>query len=240
MSIANELSRLLQAKSDLATAITNKGVTVPANATLDDYAALVDSIQTGGGTLPYDAEIEYLESTGAQWIDTGIKSWNTSIIIETEMAFTDLTVQRMLEGAGDGFYYGLNNNRYELYYNAYWGTADTNYHIFKKSLSRSSSSSSTCHIETYIDGTSRYSSNSNYASTAVKNNVFIFANSNGSVGILQMKCRKKYFIISVDGFTVFYGIPVRKGTTGYLYDKISGELFGNDGSDSFVLGPDVT
>ena len=229
MSIASELSRLLQAKSDLAASIENKGVTVPAATTIDGYAALVDQIQQGGSSLPYDAEIEYLESTGAQWIDTGIKSWNTSIIIETEMAFTDLTVQRMIEGAGDAFYYGLNNNRYELYYNAYWGTADTNYHIFKKSLSRSSSSSSTCHIETY-----------NYASTAVNNNVFIFANSNGSVGVLQMKCRKKYFIISVDGFTVFYGIPVRKGTTGYLYDKIGGELFGNSGTGSFTLGPDLT
>lgn len=41
MSIASELSRLLQAKSDLATSITNKGVTVPAAATLDDYAALL-------------------------------------------------------------------------------------------------------------------------------------------------------------------------------------------------------
>ena len=45
MSIASELNRLLQAKSDLATAIANKGETVPANATMDDYAALVDSIK---------------------------------------------------------------------------------------------------------------------------------------------------------------------------------------------------
>ena len=66
MSIVSEITRLQTAKSDLATSIANKGVTVPANATLDDYAALVDSIQTGGGgsTLPYDAEVEYLESTG--------------------------------------------------------------------------------------------------------------------------------------------------------------------------------
>lgn len=49
MSIASEITRLQTAKSDLATSIANKGVTVPANATLDDYAALVDSIQTGGG-----------------------------------------------------------------------------------------------------------------------------------------------------------------------------------------------
>ena len=36
-------------------------------------------------------------------------------------------------------------------------------------------------------------------------------------------------------------IPVRVGTTGYMYDKVSGELFGNAaGSGSFTLGDDVT
>lgn len=33
--------------------------------------------------------------------------------------------------------------------------------------------------------------------------------------------------------------PVRKGTTGYMYDKVSGRLFGNQGTGEFVLGPDV-
>ena len=47
MSIASELSRIQQAKSDLATSIENKGVTVPSATTLDGYAALVDSIPSG-------------------------------------------------------------------------------------------------------------------------------------------------------------------------------------------------
>lgn len=33
-------------------------------------------------------------------------------------------------------------------------------------------------------------------------------------------------------------IPVRVGTTGYMYDRVSGQLFGNDGSGDFVLGND--
>lgn len=49
MSIASEITRLQTAKSDLATSIANKGVTVPAATTIDGYAVLVDSIQTGGG-----------------------------------------------------------------------------------------------------------------------------------------------------------------------------------------------
>lgn len=49
MSIASEITRLQNAKTALATSIGNKGVSVPASTKLDGYAALVDSIQTGGG-----------------------------------------------------------------------------------------------------------------------------------------------------------------------------------------------
>lgn len=49
MSIQSEVSRLETAKSALASAITAKGVTVPAGAKLDAYAPLVEQIQTGGG-----------------------------------------------------------------------------------------------------------------------------------------------------------------------------------------------
>lgn len=47
MSIASEISRLQQAKEDLATAIGNKGVTVSVSATLDEFADYVDDIVTG-------------------------------------------------------------------------------------------------------------------------------------------------------------------------------------------------
>lgn len=34
-------------------------------------------------------------------------------------------------------------------------------------------------------------------------------------------------------------IAVRVGEVGYMYDQISGERFGNAGSGSFILGPDI-
>ena len=34
-------------------------------------------------------------------------------------------------------------------------------------------------------------------------------------------------------------IPVRVGNVGYMFDRVSGQLFGNSGTGSFVLGPDV-
>lgn len=47
------------------------------------------------------------------------------------------------------------------------------------------------------------------------------------------------FKITVGNSVVHDFIPVRKGTVGYMYDKISGTLYGNNGSGSFILGPDI-
>ena len=47
MSVHSEITRLATAKSDISTAITNKGVTVPSGTKLDGMAALIDSISGG-------------------------------------------------------------------------------------------------------------------------------------------------------------------------------------------------
>lgn len=49
MSIASEIQRLSGVRSDIFTSITNKGVDVPATATLSSCPTLIDSIPTGGG-----------------------------------------------------------------------------------------------------------------------------------------------------------------------------------------------
>lgn len=49
MSVQSEITRLANAKTALATAIEGKGVTVPEGTKLDGMAALVESIEAGGG-----------------------------------------------------------------------------------------------------------------------------------------------------------------------------------------------
>ena len=49
MSIANELNRIISAKSDIRDAIIAKGVSVPSAATIDSYADYVSQISGGGG-----------------------------------------------------------------------------------------------------------------------------------------------------------------------------------------------
>lgn len=63
MSIASEITRLYGVRSDIFTAITNKGVTVPSDSQLDDAPTLIASISGGGGggayTLDYTNPNQY-------------------------------------------------------------------------------------------------------------------------------------------------------------------------------------
>lgn len=53
-TIAQELTRIQNAKAGLKTSIENKGVQVPANTLIDGYPALVDQISGGGGGNVFD------------------------------------------------------------------------------------------------------------------------------------------------------------------------------------------
>ena len=50
MSIADQITRLSNAKAAIKTSIENKGITVSDTAKLDAYPALIDSIEAGGGS----------------------------------------------------------------------------------------------------------------------------------------------------------------------------------------------
>ena len=72
MSIQTELTRITNAKSAIKTAIEGKGVTVPDGTLLDGMAALIESIQAGGGT-----------TYGAYTPSEELSIYNKDIVIET-------------------------------------------------------------------------------------------------------------------------------------------------------------
>ena len=45
--------------------------------------------------------------------------------------------------------------------------------------------------------------------------------------------------INHNGVRIYDMIAVRIGSVGYMFDRVSGELFGNIGTGSFILGPDI-
>ena len=63
MSIQTELTRLTNAKAAIKTAIEGKGVTVPDGTMLDGMAALIESIEAGGGNFSVETgSITFAES----------------------------------------------------------------------------------------------------------------------------------------------------------------------------------
>ena len=67
MSIQTELTRITNAKAAIKTAIEGKGVTVPNGTLLDGMAALIESIEAGGGMETiFDKKWEYGSITPAE------------------------------------------------------------------------------------------------------------------------------------------------------------------------------
>ena len=70
-----------------------------------------------------------------------------------------------------------------------------------------------------------------------------FANNTTTSSLDSRKAKIKIYscgIKDTNGNYRFKGKPVRVGTTGYLYDSVSGNLFGNEGTGDFILGNDKT
>ena len=190
----------------------------------------------GGIPLPYDAEIEYLQSTGTSgfYIDTliGKPSPFNSVMIETEVEFVS-TTSRQIHGALNSLYFGVNNNRWEIAYLRYKNGADTNKHILSKSLTVSSNRA---YYVFTLDGTLADTYNSSYVESDFNNNIGIFNyEASSTTGWYAKIYGEKIYLNEV---LVRDFIPVRVGTIGYMYDKVSGQLFGNSGTGDFILGPD--
>lgn len=65
-----------------------------------------------------ERRVEYLESTGTQYIDTGIKSEQKDIIFEMEVQFTQTSSNRQLFGGNYGYWFGIDETGQYHYSNS--------------------------------------------------------------------------------------------------------------------------
>ena len=190
--------------------------------------------------LPYDAEVEYLESTGTQYIDTGI-ACNT----DTDVLQVTFSISSFVSFCGvAGYRVGASDHNFAIGYN---GTnvmsADCNNSNYANSRAQISDAVANTDYTIIISRQGRYiyKGNSLVESNTITSDIFttgdiyIFA-VNGIQNYSQI--RVKSVQIKRNGEEYMTLIPVRKGNTGYLYDKVSGRLFGNQGTGSFIVGPD--
>ena len=205
-----------------------------------DYGGKFDTFSVA---VAYDAQVEYLESTGTQYIDTGIIG-DQDLRCEIEWMFH---VSSMASGSGRvvGSRFSSSSRQFEI--GTYNGQAVNSTTIFFGYGSVFYNSDASPEIGTWhtavldknectLDGITYATPSASTFTTP--NNIKLFGfDQNGTMGYgkLRMKSVKLYS----NGVLSRYFIPVRCGTTGYMYDRVSGTLFGNDGTGDFVVGADV-
>lgn len=209
-------------------------------------AYLGDELVWGGSSpvLPYDAEVEWICSDGETYIDTGVKPSNT-VRFEIVMDIPELTTGIWPFGAWTSSSAG----KMCLFYNK--DTKQWRWHFGNTSTAKTEAitvgrytfdnhSASAARILNVKHGstTTSYTNTSNTFTGA--NNIFLFALNTGTSSANKHADEKLVSAKFWSGSTLIRDyIPVRVGQVGYLYDKVSGELFGNSGSGSFTLGSDV-
>lgn len=176
--------------------------------------------------LPYDAEVEYLESTGTQYIDTGIKlfdvapvSFDINIVafVETGQVPNACILNAMKEVSPyPGVVIRVNSN------------------IIQRSGAGGGANIGRCGELTRID----VSANNVNSQHSVNTTIFAGLDGNGNP---WRYCKLKLYscILIKNGNIVFNAKPVRVGQVGYLYDTVSKQLFGNNGTGNFIVGNDI-
>lgn len=193
-------------------------------------------------TVPYDSEVEYLESTGIQYINTEVipkSKYRAICVYQTTYNSTSsvyaLFGSRTSVNANDKFcVFVPKNSQDRSYY--------VQYANIKNPLSIVQNANDIHTVElgedSYLDGRLIQSTRTTFRGT-YKISLFVVNNGNtfdNRCFIGKIFSFKLYNELNV---LIFDGIPVRVGSVGYMYDKVTGKLFGNKGTGNFILGPDV-
>lgn len=188
-----------------------------------------------GKRLPYDAELEYLQSTGTQWIDIDASKVATASRYVCSGQYMVGSNQAMIWSHGYrgvrvyGAKIGFVTGRYQ--------TADTTV-SFNVQCTSHFDASTLKGILYSGDGTEL--ANVDLGTSSASGVLRLFAASPTATGYVASSSRISTMqVYDSSGDILLDLIPVRKGTVGYMYDRVSGELFGNAGTGDFVLGPDV-
>lgn len=204
-------------------------------------AYLGSELVWGGSSpaLPYDAEVAYLQSSGTQYINLPM-SVAKSKYFEVDMYFWPIY---------------KNNNTFAVMSSNPYAQFQLTFYSYNSSTGKVTYASRIGNVTTsgawsgvvgrenhYILSTEGRTSD---AGTYTALSRPLTANITGFrlFGGYQNASRYPIALHKVKitaGTTVLYNlVSVRKDDVGYMYDTISRELFGNDGTGSFTLGSDV-
>ena len=180
-----------------------------------------------GKSLPYDAEIEYLEDDGASFVRITLPFKNTWSWFVDFMRLHNSTTYTAIVTS-----YPYKVAFFTRSEGAVWTNGNENrINIIVPQNLRVQVEANQTQINYSWGGRNTMSAPSAYQLTYF----FLFSTSTTAFHQHRLYGAK---IKDNDNKLVMDLIPVRKGNVGYMYDKISGQLFGNNGTGNFILGAD--
>ncbi len=236
MSIASKLQKL---ETDIANAynkIAEKGGTIPQNKNTNNLADAIESL------FAY-TELEYIESTGTQYIDTGIiPNLNTRIKAEFNYGQAPSSSQ-IIFGCKN-----VSSNYYQIYKNISGNDTFISIGFGIDNVNNSTTVTKNFENKNIILDINKndFSINNESYSYRVNptsdgfNSLGIFARHNPSDWSLASAIKLYNFKIYNNNSLVRYFIPVKdKNNVVCLYDKVSKTFFYNQGTGDFIAGPEV-
>jgi hypothetical protein len=214
----------------------------------------------GGKRKPYDAVVEYLESTGTQWIDTGYKStpysrWEVDFksnkllgkVFQSIIGGQDNTSFNRLSGiivSDNTQFRVVVTTAYNLQngiLNGIFFDANIDFYNVYDSQIRHLYGIDVKNRKSYVDNKEITGSDGNCFTNY---NVALLArNSSGTISNFASGLLYGFKHWENDELVQHF-IPVRftnenGETEGAMYDRVSGQLFRNAGTGAFVLGSDL-
>ena len=194
-------------------------------------------------TRPYATRLEYIESTGSQWINTQVRG-KVGVEAEIDVAcvtMNDNTILGCRKDSGNTRFFVVHwaNSKwgYGLETFTYWSpSADivtgTRYHVLNTIKSGEQSS--------YVNNTQKGTIGTKSSSLDTGLDMYLFAaNMYGSAG-QQAKARIYSAKIWLDGELKRDFVPCKdENGVACLYDLVSGDYFRNGGSGSFAAGAEI-
>ena len=113
MAISDELNRIIQAKAGIRSALAEKGLTIGDSSTLDEYPALIQEMETGGGGSSADTQtlIDMIENDITSIvIPSGVKQIG-GYAFENRKFLTDVTIPENVSIIGPGAFLGCSKLR---------------------------------------------------------------------------------------------------------------------------------
>lgn len=195
-------------------------------------------------SLPYDAEVEYLQSDGTAYIDTGILTKSTlTFVIELYMPQSASSVWpfggRVSASSGNvAVNYRADTNKWR------WRYAGRNVDGGSPSLPGEYVFDNTGNAHDIVitpKGGNPLTLTLPKNTFTTNYNFYLFACNNAGSTTNVMSGMKIYSVKIYDGGTLVRDyIPVRNNGVGYLYDSVNGTLLGNAiDNGAFIYGNDV-